>query len=141
MNPAIRERLDSVQQVLGSYKALAREEFETSRSWLASVLVGGPLEARYREAARRDTQNDTPAMVRDWFAQLPVGLADLVVVIWPDLGSGIVVPWGAFVAAYDDLWYPSSDDVWVHGASNEWLLELSHEEVFRFLMQVKAASP
>ncbi|HYO54672.1 hypothetical protein [Archangium sp.] len=132
MNPAIQERLETARHLLGSYDILSEKTAQAESAWLITILVHGRSEERYIQQARRDVRDDAPSGVREWLTGLPIGPAEPIIVLWSDSRSGIRATYGGVVAAYDELWYPSSDDVWIRATSGDWLLELCHEEVFRF---------
>lgn len=130
MNHILLERIASIRERLGRYELLPEETFRTA--------IGRCLQIKKlldcRAAKERRVQDDDAQEVRRWLWELPIMAEVPVYILWPALRSGISTGFGEFVEVYDDLWLPGADDVWVQPPSTDWLLELDHEEVFRFFV-------
>jgi len=105
---------------------------ESSAMELAKFLHLALTKASHEELFKFDAADEDAPQVREWFRILPIRADDRSIIVWPADRAAIRVFFGDFVDYYDELWYPAADDVWVTNDERSWILELDHEEVFRF---------
>lgn len=74
-----------------------------------------------------DTQQE-----KNWLESV-VSPKEKIIALWPQERKGLALSYASFIKYHDDLWFPARDDVWlIDKADFSWLIELDHEEVFRF---------
>lgn len=126
-DPVIAMRAELAGVGLGTWRALDTDECEREFAIARRAVTG----RSHRLTIVRSLADDDLEEMRAWLRSLPVPADEPVIVLWPDMRSGIFTTFGGFVNAFDDLWFPSSDDVWIMSARSRLLMELDHEEVFR----------
>ena len=69
---------------------------------------------------------------KNWFESV-VSPKERVIVLWPQESFSLKLNYAIFIKHYNELWYPSRDDIWIIDKTDfSWLIELNHEEVFKF---------
>lgn len=134
MSIFLRERIDAAGERLGQFALLRPDAVESAAALFQSKKSSAPPTTVVERLVRDDGAQD----VRNWLRELPVDSDAEVLILWPAVACGISARYGGFVSSYDDLWLPGADDVLVGPISGEWLLELSHEESFRFQVAATA---
>lgn len=136
MDPILLARFEAAKGRLREWASLDDDLVEMCIRFIVRTKQQGTCHLEKERDVSNWDADDTKAWLR------PLGSLEVapVVVLWPALRSGISARFDEFVDAYDDLWFPSSDDVWVFPPSEDWLLELDHEEIFRYFKVVKEGS-
>lgn len=122
-------QLDSVPGLKGQYRYLRREEFFAD---FAAIRRQFFVACMAEPSTEVDISTWDSERIRAQLQGLSVPSDLETHVIWCGDEDGAVLPYGFFVAAFGDLWFPSQDVIWVTPSTHEWLLEMDNEEVLRF---------
>jgi hypothetical protein len=135
VNKIIANRMNELEQGETSWCFLSPAEYELTLRRAHEMLM--PLaksdgDGKYTSAYRLNSEDISREDVLAWLVALPLAQQETVCVLWPSYSCGVAMTFGNFARNYDVLWYPGADDIYVVAEAEGCILEVTHEEQWRF---------